>query len=152
MGICRSPQKIIESSKCKKYMVCKSQIHKLPHLLKVRKSEKIKSANLRNLFADSPTLENLIHLIFNWRNNFRVELILKWKFCDGYTILGNCLCVEKLSLVQLSTVHVESADQGGGIHGGALRAEHGTISGWCSVVYIWKDLCREGFVFLPCNN
>ncbi len=28
--------------------------------------------------------------------------------------------------------------QGGGIHGGALRAEHGTISGWCSVVYIWK--------------
>ncbi len=29
-------------------------------------------------------------------------------------------------------------EQGGGIHGGALRAEHGTISGWCSVVYIWK--------------
>ncbi len=28
--------------------------------------------------------------------------------------------------------------QGGGIHGGALRAEHGTISGWCYVVNIWK--------------
>jgi hypothetical protein len=29
--------------------------------------------------------------------------------------------------------------QGGGIHGGAHRAEHGTISGWCSVVYIRKS-------------
>ncbi len=29
-------------------------------------------------------------------------------------------------------------NQGGGIHGVAPRAEHGTISGWCSVVYIRK--------------
>ncbi len=31
---------------------------------------------------------------------------------------------------------LNSHHQGGGIHGGAHRAEHGTISGWCSVVYI----------------
>ncbi len=37
--------------------------------------------------------------------------------------------------------------QGGGIHGGAHSAEYGTISGWCSVVYVWKYWCRVFFIF-----
>jgi hypothetical protein len=52
-------------------MVHKPQICKMPNLRKVRKSKKIKSANLRicdlrNLFADHPPLKNIrksyIHL------------------------------------------------------------------------------------------
>ncbi len=37
-----------------------------------------------------------------------------------------------------TTVMCCSCDQGGGIHGGALRAKPGTIFGWCSVVYFLK--------------
>ncbi len=69
-----------KSANHKKDWVRKSQIRKVPHLLKVRKSNKLfKSGSLRNLFADRPPLSKL---------EFDCFQNLSQRYCSAIRIWG----------------------------------------------------------------
>jgi hypothetical protein len=81
-----SPQKIIrpanrKSANRKKYMVRQQQIHKFPLLRKVRKSQKIKSANLRIcdlqiLFENSLLICVGMNIFITWNPKLKHEFSL----------------------------------------------------------------------------